>query len=141
MARQLIQSGTEWESQVGYSRAVRTDDTVHVSGTTATDEDGSIVGIDDPYEQMKQAVQNVTRALEAAEASLDDVVRTRIYVTDISHWEAIGRAHAEAFGTVRPAATMVEVDALIDPDLLVELEVTAELDADSDVQEIIIGEQ
>lgn len=128
MERHRVSSGTEWENEVGYSRAVRVDDEVHVSGTTATDEDGRVVGQDDPYRQTEQAIANVEDALTEVGASLDDVVRTRMYVVDIDDWEAIGRAHGEAFSTARPAATMVEVERLIDPAMLVELEVEARVD-------------
>jgi len=125
MRRERVSSGTDWESQVGYSRAVRAGDQVHVSGTTATDEDGTVVGVGDPAEQTKQALRNVKRALTEADAELADVVRTRLYVTDIEHWEAVGETHAEWFGTVRPATSMVEVSRLIDPKLLIEVEATA----------------
>jgi len=125
MERQLVSSGTEWESRVGYSRAVRTGDTVRVAGTTATDEDGEIVGVNDPSAQTAQAIDNVAWALEQAGASLADVVRVRLYVTDIDDWEAIGDAHRDAFGDVKPATTMVEVDRLVDPDMLVEIEAEA----------------
>ena len=125
MERRRISSGTTWEPRVGYSRAVRVGPHVHVSGTTATDEDGNVVGRGDPYEQTKQALANVTAALTEAGASPDDVVRTRLYVTDIDAWEAVGDAHAEVFGGVRPATTMVEVSRLVVPDLLVEVEATA----------------
>jgi len=125
MQRQRVASGTEWESTVGYSRAVRAGNRVSVSGTTATDEDGTIVGVGDPEAQTEQAIANVERALGEAGASLDDVVRTRLFVTDIDDWEAIGRAHEAAFGDVRPATSMVQVDSLIDPELLVEIEAEA----------------
>lgn len=128
MRRKRVSSGTEWESAVGYSRAVRTGDTVRVSGTTATGDDGRVDG--DAYEQATRAIANVADALEAADASLDDVVRTRLYVVDIDDWEAVGRAHAEAFGDVRPAASMVEVSRLVDPAMLVEVEATAVLSAE-----------
>jgi enamine deaminase RidA (YjgF/YER057c/UK114 family) len=125
MRRQLYSSGTSWEPVVGYSRAVRVDGRIWVSGTTSTGSDGAIVGKGDPYAQAKQAIANIERALAAAGAVLADVVRTRIFVTDIAHWQEIGRAHGEAFADIRPASTMVEVARLIDPDLLVEIEVDA----------------
>lgn len=125
MERKRISSGTEWESKVGYSRAVQTGSQVHVSGTTATDDDGDIVGKDDAYEQTKKALQNIEDALRETDASLEDVVRTRIFVTNIDEWEAIGEAHGEVFSEIRPTTSMVEVNRLIDPGLLVEVEAIA----------------
>jgi enamine deaminase RidA (YjgF/YER057c/UK114 family) len=124
LKRQLISSGKPWESQVGYSRAVRVGPFVHVAGTTGTNEDGTVVS-QDPYQQSRKALENIAAALDAAGVSMADVVRTRIYVTDIAQWEAIARAHSEFFQNVRPAATMVEVRRLIAPEILVEIEADA----------------
>ncbi len=125
--RERISSGAKWESIVGYSRAVKVGNRIYVSGTTALGENGEIVGGDDGYEQARQCIRNIEQALQRLGAGLEHVVRTRMFVTDISRWEEYGRAHGEFFRDVMPATTLVEVSALIDPRMLIEIEADAEL--------------
>ncbi len=125
MKRQIYSSGSPWEPIVGYSRAVRVGPFIHVAGTTASDSEGRVIGEGDGYAQMRYALEKIGRALREAGAEMRHVVRTRTFVTDISRWEEIGRAHGEVFREIRPASTMVEVRALIDPKMLVEVEVDA----------------
>ena len=125
MTRKLISSGAPWETKVGYSRAVRVGPHIHVSGTASIDAEGRLVGKGDAYLQTKQALAIIETAITEAGATMADVIRTRIYVTDIGRWEEVGRAHGEVFGAVRPATSMVEVSRLIEPDMLVEVEAEA----------------
>ena len=132
MQRKNFSSGTRWEPIIGYSRAVKIGPYVHVSGTTATDKAGNIIGIGNPYTQAIQIMKNIQTALQAVDATLKDVVRTRIYVTDINNWKKIGQAHLEFFNGINPACTLVEVSRLISPETLVEIEADAIIITDAE---------
>ncbi len=131
MSRKTITTGSKWESIVGYARAVRVGNLVFVAGTTSTDPSGNLVGKGDAYEQTRQILRNIESALRATGATIENVVRTRMFVTDISLWEDVGRAHGEIFGKILPASSMVEVKSLIHPDMLIEIEVDAVIEIEN----------
>lgn len=128
MSKQLYNSGTKWEPIAGYSRAIKVGKTIYISGTTATNESGEIVGKNDPYKQTVQAIENIKKALTHFNANLSHIVRTRMFVTNIDYWESYGKAHGEFFKDIRPATSMIEIKGLIDPDMLIEIEAEAVID-------------
>jgi enamine deaminase RidA (YjgF/YER057c/UK114 family) len=125
--RKQISTGTDWEERIGYCRALKVGNEVHVSGTTATDDEGNIIGVDDPYQQTKQCIDNIETALNQLDAELEHVIRTRLFVVDVDDFDEIGRAHGEAFGEVRPTTTLVEISGLVNDDMLLEMEAEARL--------------
>jgi enamine deaminase RidA (YjgF/YER057c/UK114 family) len=125
--RTQISTGTDWEERIGYCRALKVGNEVHVSGTTATDDEGNIIGVDDPYQQTKQCIDNIETALNQLDAELEHVIRTRLFVVDVDDFDDIGRAHGEAFGEVRPTTTLVEISGLVNDDMLLEMEAEARL--------------
>jgi enamine deaminase RidA (YjgF/YER057c/UK114 family) len=127
VGREQVSTGTVWEDKVGYSRAIRVGNEIQVSGTTATDDDGNIVGVDDPYRQTEQCIENIEWALQQLDAGLEHVIRTRLFVVDIDQFDKIGQAHGDAFDEIRPTTTIVETSGLVDPDMLLEMEAEAKL--------------